>query len=262
MLSRSQPSSLRHLRGGSQALAAVICEPGVNTTEGMLLRDLLQEAAALGRPLFTLFDHPAGAGRPSVVTILSLPATKPALVINAHLLYDVVLPNQPEAQRWRRMPVDCLGWTKLMGSSALSLIVEITDRSDVRRWSSRGVIMRHVGRVVDGAALVMRAVAEGGTSSAAPMREAALGEGAMLHHLAIAVGGKARRQPRATVSICPHADVEAADATPDSAQLLPDNTNGHSILASAVSVDSLGCMASSDGRSVADLSACRYGHCI
>lgn len=43
-----------------QALAAVICEPGVNTTEGMLLRDLLQEAAALGRPLFTLFDHPAG----------------------------------------------------------------------------------------------------------------------------------------------------------------------------------------------------------
>ena len=47
---------------------------------------------------------------------------------------------------------------------------------------------------MDGAALVMRAVAEGGTSSAAPMREAALGEGAMLHHLAIAVGGKARWQ--------------------------------------------------------------------
>ena len=44
----------------TQALAAVICEPGVKTTEGMLLRDLLQEAAALGRPLFTLFDHPAG----------------------------------------------------------------------------------------------------------------------------------------------------------------------------------------------------------
>jgi len=45
--------------------------------------------------------------------------------------------------------------------------------------------------VVDGAALIMRAVAEGGASSAAPMREAALGEGAMLHHLAIAVAGKA-----------------------------------------------------------------------
>ena len=48
-----------------QALAAVICEPGVNTTEGMLLRDLLQEAAALGRPLFTLFDHPAGVSHAS-----------------------------------------------------------------------------------------------------------------------------------------------------------------------------------------------------
>ena len=34
----------------------------MKTTEGMLLRDLLQEAAALGRPLFTLFDHPAGVG--------------------------------------------------------------------------------------------------------------------------------------------------------------------------------------------------------
>ena len=54
--------------------------------------------------------------------------------------------------------------------------------------------------MVDGAALVMRAVAEGGTSSAAPMREAALGEGAMLHHLAIAVAGKARSQP---CSPCP-----------------------------------------------------------
>jgi hypothetical protein len=64
------------------------------------------------------------------------------------------------------------------------------------------LMRRRTGRVVDGAALVMRAVAEGGTSSAAPMREAALGEGAMLHHLAIAVGGKARRQPRHTVSAC------------------------------------------------------------
>ena len=36
----------------------------------------------------------------------------------------------------------------------------------------------------------MRAVAEGGATSAGPMREAALGEGAMLHHLAIAAAGK------------------------------------------------------------------------
>ncbi len=55
----------------TQALAAVICEPGVKTTEGMLLRDLLQEAAALGRPLFTLFDHPAGA-RPAGTSVLKL----------------------------------------------------------------------------------------------------------------------------------------------------------------------------------------------
>ena len=45
---------------------------------------------------------------------------------------------------------------------------------------------------MDGAALIMRAVAEGGASSAGPMREAALGEGAMLHHLAIACAGKVR----------------------------------------------------------------------
>ena len=43
---------------------------------------------------------------------------------------------------------------------------------------------------MDGAALIMRAVAEGGASSAGLMREAALAEGAMLHHLASAVAGK------------------------------------------------------------------------
>ena len=50
------------------------------------------------------------------------------------------------------------------------------------------------GRVVDGAALIMRAVADGGASSAGPMREAALGEGAMLHHLASAAAGKVHFQ--------------------------------------------------------------------
>ena len=44
-----------------EALAAVTSAPAVKTTEGMLLRDLLQEAAALGRPLFALFNHPARA---------------------------------------------------------------------------------------------------------------------------------------------------------------------------------------------------------
>ncbi len=41
------------------------------------------------------------------------------------------------------------------------------------------------GRVLDAAALVMRAVAEGGANAAAPMREAALTEGAILHHLSV-----------------------------------------------------------------------------
>ena len=54
---------------------------------------------------------------------------------------------------------------------------------------------------MDGAALIMRAVAEGGASSAAPMREAALGEGAMLHHLAIAVAGKASASPASLAQI-------------------------------------------------------------
>ena len=42
-------------------------------------------------------------------------------------------------------------------------------------------------RVLDGAALIMRAVAEGGAAAAGPLREAALAEGAMLHHLHTAV---------------------------------------------------------------------------
>ncbi len=47
--------------------------------------------------------------------------------------------------------------------------------------------MALAGRVLDGAALIMRAVAEGGASAAAPLREAALTEGAMLHHMLVAV---------------------------------------------------------------------------
>ena len=45
------------------------------------------------------------------------------------------------------------------------------------------------GRVLDAAALIMRAVASGGDNAAAPMREAALTEGAMLHHLAVGMSG-------------------------------------------------------------------------
>jgi DnaJ family protein C protein 13 len=45
------------------------------------------------------------------------------------------------------------------------------------------------GRVLDAAALIMRAVASGGENAAAPMREAALTEGAMLHHLSVGMSG-------------------------------------------------------------------------
>lgn len=50
-------------------------------------------------------------------------------------------------------------------------------------------------RVLDAAALVMRAVAEGGASAAAPMREAALAEGALLTHLLAAVSGQVQHTP-------------------------------------------------------------------
>ena len=43
------------------------------------------------------------------------------------------------------------------------------------------------GRAVSAAAAIMRAIAEGGTAAAAPMREAALTQGALLHHLHTAV---------------------------------------------------------------------------
>ena len=49
--------------------------------------------------------------------------------------------------------------------------------------------MRAAGRALDGAALIMQAIAEGGAAAAAPMREAALTEGALLHHLSTALTG-------------------------------------------------------------------------
>lgn len=43
-----------------EAIAAVTCEPGSRNTDPILLHSILSEAAALGRPLFQLFAHPAG----------------------------------------------------------------------------------------------------------------------------------------------------------------------------------------------------------
>ena len=56
-------------------------------------------------------------------------------------------------------------------------------------------------RLLDGVALMMRAVAEGGVLAAAPMREAALAEGALLSHLLLAssqqVSSTVNRFPKA-----------------------------------------------------------------
>jgi hypothetical protein len=77
-------------------------DPGARTTDTSLQDAVLQAAAALGRPLFVLFNHPAA-------------------------------------------------------------------------------------RVADGTAVIMRAIAERGAAAAAPMRDAALREGAILHHLQLAL---------------------------------------------------------------------------
>lgn len=53
--------------------------------------------------------------------------------------------------------------------------------------------MHPANRGADGAALLMRAIAESGASAALPMREAALREGAFLHHLIPASFGKGHR---------------------------------------------------------------------
>lgn len=56
-----------------------------------------------------------------------------------------------------------------------------------------GLFSHVAGRVCDGAAVIMRSVAECGAVAAAPMRDAALREGALLHHLSVALFGKGSR---------------------------------------------------------------------
>ncbi|WIA30400.1 hypothetical protein OEZ86_000485 [Tetradesmus obliquus] len=85
-----------------EVVAAIAVDPGARTTDTSLQDACLRAAAALGRPLFGLFAHPAA-------------------------------------------------------------------------------------RVADGAAVLMRAIAECGAAAAAPMRDAALREGALLHHLQLAL---------------------------------------------------------------------------
>ena len=52
------------------------------------------------------------------------------------------------------------------------------------------IVLIYAGRVSDGAALIMRAIAESGATAAAPMREVALSEGAVLHHLCLGLSSR------------------------------------------------------------------------
>ena len=66
----------------------------------------------------------------------------------------------------------------------------LTSKCTSLQAEARGPL--RAARVLDAAALVMRAVAEGGASAAAPMREAALAEGALLTHLLAALSTQVR----------------------------------------------------------------------
>lgn len=74
----------------------------------------------------------------------------------------------------------CADWLRVMSVQCPCYVLYIC--SIAERWEKCCWI---AGRVLDAAALIMRAVAAGGENAAAPMREAALTEGAMLHHLAV-----------------------------------------------------------------------------
>lgn len=50
-----------------------------------------------------------------------------------------------------------------------------------------GLFGHPAARVADGAAVLMRAIAQRGATAAAPMRDAALREGALLQHLQLAL---------------------------------------------------------------------------
>eukprot|EP00878_Enallax_costatus_P026801 GHUV01028800.1.p1 GENE.GHUV01028800.1~~GHUV01028800.1.p1 ORF type:complete len:258 (+),score=73.22 GHUV01028800.1:512-1285(+) len=107
----ARPSLPSHLTSMAllEVVAAIAVDPGARTTDSSLQDACLRAAAALGRPLFTLFSHPAA-------------------------------------------------------------------------------------RVADGAAVLMRAIAECGSAAAAPMRDAALREGAVLHHLQLALFASGEHQ--------------------------------------------------------------------
>ena len=55
---------------------------------------------------------------------------------------------------------------------------------------STPLVRFYAGRVPEGAALIMRAIAESGATAAAPMREVALSEGAVLHHLCLGLSSR------------------------------------------------------------------------
>lgn len=73
LLGGQRPAPPLTVMAAVEALAAVAADPGARTTEGLMLRQLLTEAAAIGRPLFALFNHPAGGLRSSAPFQLKRP---------------------------------------------------------------------------------------------------------------------------------------------------------------------------------------------
>lgn len=68
----------------------------------------------------------------------------------------------------------------------------------IREVFPKAESMIPVGRVLDGAAMIMRAIAENGATAAAPMREVALSEGAILSHLLAGFTAKVSFLPNTT----------------------------------------------------------------
>lgn len=175
-----------------EAIAAATCDPGSKSTDPILLHSILSEAAALGRPLFQLFSHPAGTLQDSIELNC------------AHCEHSGQKYVSPLHQELRRCPKNCAehmegetgagvnpsntrGVVNLNHSRSCTPnggTCEIA-KEEPKRWPGLTA-----GRVSDGAALIMRAIAESGAQAAAPMREVALSEGAVLHHLCVALSSR------------------------------------------------------------------------
>lgn len=212
-----------------QALAACVCPPGVRSTDPILQHALLAEAAALGRPLFALFSHPARAPLLINATIDMLSGAHPYVDRSDCKSVENMLSRKMSKAVCFSVPHLCLVHAG-QSSACCGVNMKDTRRQYLhglhRKWppsrdahACNWVMMPdnagsgHVeherlkfwapaGSVLDGTALVMQAIAEGGPSAAAPMREAALAEGAILLHLCLAISPKVLPIPHIAHVFC------------------------------------------------------------